>query len=56
MEYLYSHKTSLPKYFLIEKNNNKCNFWAEESNIYNWSSCKVTVSDEANQVSKNRFK
>lgn len=56
MEYLYSHKTSLPKYFLIEKNNNKSNFWAEESNIYNWSSCKVTVSDEANQVSKNRFK
>lgn len=28
---LRSHKTSLPKYFLIEKNNNKNNFWAEES-------------------------
>lgn len=56
MEYLYSHKTSLPKYFLIEKNNNKSNFWAEESNIYNWSSCKVTVSDEANQANLNKSK
>ena len=57
MECLYSHKTSLPKYFLIaKKKNNKSNFWAEESNIYNWSSCKVTVSNEANQqVPKNRF-
>ena len=39
-----------------KKKNNKSNFWAEESNIYNWSSCKVTVSNEANQqVPKNRF-
>lgn len=49
MEYLYSHKTSLPKCFLITKKNNKSNFWAEESNIYNWPSCKVIISNEANQ-------